>query len=69
MLAEQTLLEIMYFGGREVRLWYRGGHATLLMATIDGINFTLDDEGDQALLRDWATRLSHDSAAPLLPNT
>jgi hypothetical protein len=56
----------MYFGNREVTLWYRGGHQTLSMATIDGINFTLDDEQDMRQLRAWAERLRLDSSAPFI---
>lgn len=58
------LSDIMYFGGKDINLWYRGGHGgPTLMATIERMNYNLDDEGDSKVLCDWADALRTDSKA------
>lgn len=58
------LSDILYFGGKDINLWYRGGHETTLMATINRIIYCLDDDADVQKLIDWATALRKDTSAP-----
>lgn len=58
------LSDILYLSNKQVTLWYRGGHETLLMATINRIIYCLDDDADVSKLIDWSMALRKDTSAP-----